>query len=100
MLTMASATLSKRMASGAGAAGSMSLRTCTPIASINSTALPLPSIKRPAVMPRSSCGTLSRPCGGESPGFCTAMETASLMRAMLTMHSRSTASLTSLNSRS
>ena len=100
MLTMASATRSSRPASGGGAPGSTSLRTCAPMASMISTALPLPSIKRLAVMPRRSCGTLSRPCGGKSPGFCTAMETASLMRARLTMHSRSTASLTCLNSKS
>jgi hypothetical protein len=38
-------------------------------------------------VPRSSCGVV-QPCGGESPGFCTAIDTAPV-RAILTMHSRS-----------
>src|ERR1700744_1814133 len=52
MLTMASATRSSRIGSGGGAPGSISLRTCPPTASINSTARVLASTKNPAGKPR------------------------------------------------
>src|ERR1700677_1375731 len=74
MLTIASAMRSSRSASGTPAPGSISRRTSAPIPSISSTARPLPSINKPAVIPRSSCGTLSSPCGENSLGFCTAID--------------------------
>ncbi len=74
------------------------LPSARPTRSITSTARCLPSISSPAVMPRTSCGTWSRPCA--SAGADSECVTASLIRAMLTMHSRSTASCTRRNSSS
>jgi hypothetical protein len=61
---------------------------------MSSTARPLPSINKPGGDAAQQLRHVVEPLRRKSPGFCTAVEIASLMRARLTMHSRRTASLT------
>ena len=93
MLTMASARRSVSFCVSRDGPPPWSANTISlPIRSITSMARVLLSINRPARMPRTSDGTLSRPCDGAREAMLWPI--VSLIRARLMMHSRITDSAT------